>query len=57
MQKTKEQKRKSWETSIGLSQMDGAKPSQEFLNLVEQEINGEITREELRKATLTKWQQ
>ncbi|MBD5403012.1 antitoxin VbhA family protein [bacterium] len=44
---TKEEKRKSWNYAIGMMQVDGVKPDAEYLELVEKEINGEITLDEM----------
>lgn len=51
---TKEEKRKSWDYSIGLMQVDGVKPDAEYLELVEKEINGEITLDEMELIILKK---
>ena len=45
----KEQDRKAWDYAIGMSKVDGGEPSQEFLDLVEKEINGEISTKDMRK--------
>ena len=52
---TKEDKRKAWHFAIGMMQVDGVKPDQEFLDLVEKEINGEITVEEMRLTILKQY--
>ena len=41
---------KAWDYAIGIVQVDGTKPSDEFLELVEKEKRGEITSEDIRKA-------
>lgn len=48
-------KSEAWDYAIGMMQVDGAKPSEEFLELVEKEINGEITTDEMRKYFLKKY--
>lgn len=50
----KEQKRKAWNFGIGMAKIDGGEPSSEFLELVEKEINGEITDEQLLGALIKK---
>ena len=35
---------KAWDYAIGIVQVDGTKPSDEFLELVEKEKRGEITK-------------
>lgn len=37
------EKRKAWDFAFGLNQIDGLRPSKEFLELVERAIRGEIT--------------
>lgn len=45
---TKEEKRKKWDEAIAIAKLDGGNHSSKFLELVEKEINGEITIEEMR---------
>ncbi len=51
---TKEDKRRAWNFAIGMMQVDGVKPDQEYLDLVEKEINGEITLDEMKWIILKK---
>ena len=44
-----------WDYSLGLIQIDGLTPSEEFLELVEREKRGEITTEDMKKALNTKY--
>jgi len=44
-----------WDYSLGLIQIDGLKPSDEFLELVEREKRGEITTEDMKKALDAKY--
>jgi hypothetical protein len=46
---------KAWDYAIGIVQVDGIKPSDEFLELVEKEKRGEITNEDIRKALYQKY--
>lgn len=46
---------KAWDYAIGIVQVDGIKPSDEFLELVEKEKRGEITSEDIRKALYQKY--
>ena len=46
---------KAWDFAIGIVQLDGFKPSDEFLELVEREKRGEITGEEIRKILYEKY--
>ncbi|MBK5200329.1 MAG: antitoxin VbhA family protein [Spirochaetaceae bacterium] len=46
----KEQKRASWDFAININQLDGEWiPSDEYKELIEKEINGEITIQEMRE--------
>ncbi|MDL2248639.1 antitoxin VbhA family protein [Tyzzerella sp. OttesenSCG-928-J15] len=54
---TKEEKHKAWNYAIGMSKIDGGEHSQEFLDLVEKEINGEIPEGETLKRTIEKWKE
>ena len=49
IKRTKEERRKSWDYAIGMSKIDGGEPSQELLDLIEKEINGETTHEDIIK--------
>lgn len=45
----KKEKRAAWDFAININQLDGEwKPVEEYMELVEKEINGEITTEEMR---------
>lgn len=48
-------KDKAWDYAIGIVQVDGIKPSDEFLELVEKEIQGEITRDDIRRTLIEKY--
>jgi hypothetical protein len=53
---SKEEKRKAWEWGIGMNQLDGEWiPSEELKELMEKEINGEITTEEIREILIKKY--
>ena len=52
---TREDKRKAWNFAIGMMQVDGVKPDKEYLELVEKEINGEITLEEMKQIILKQY--
>ncbi len=41
------EKSKAWDFALGLIKVDGLKPSEEFLELVEKEKKGEITTEDI----------
>ena len=44
-----------WDYSLGLIQIDGLTPSDEYLELVEKEKRGEITTAEMKKALDSKY--
>jgi len=55
--RTKEERRESWDYAIGMAKIDGGEPTQEFLCLAEQEINGDIPEGETLKRTIAKWKE
>ena len=46
---------KAWDFAIGVVQIDGIKPSDELLKLVEQEKKGEITNQDIRNFLYEKY--
>lgn len=46
---------KAWDYAIGIVQIDGIKPSDDFMALVEKEKRGEITGEDIRKVLYHKY--
>lgn len=46
---------KAWNFAIGIVQMDGTKPSDDFLELVEKEKRGEITGDDIRRVLYNKY--
>ena len=46
---------KAWDYAIGIVQVDGIKPSEEFLDLVEKEKKGEITGDDIRRVLYNKY--
>lgn len=55
---TKGEKRKAWEFGININQLDRAwEPSKEFKELMEREINGEITTDQMVKILVKKYTQ
>ena len=46
---------KAWDYAIGIVQVDGIKPFDEFLELVEKEKNGDITGEDIREVLYRKY--
>lgn len=45
----------AWNFAIGIVQVDGVKPSEEFMELVEREKCGEITGDDIREALFKKY--
>ena len=46
---------KAWDYAIGIVQVEGIKPSQDFLELVEKEKRGELTNEDIRRVLVKKY--
>jgi len=46
---------KAWDYAIGVVQVDGIKPSDDFLELVEKEKKGEMTGEDIRRVLKRKY--
>ena len=42
-------KDKAWDYALGIIKVDGLKPSEEFLEIVEKEKRGEITDQDIKK--------
>lgn len=47
--------KKAWDFAIGVVQIDGRKPSDDFLEMVEKEKRGEMTGDDIRKALVEKY--
>jgi len=45
----------AWDFAIGIVQLDGIKPSEDFLELVERQKEGEITNEDIRQELIKKY--
>lgn len=48
---------KAWDYAIGIVQLDGIKPSDYFMELVEREKAGEITGDDIRRLLTEKYKQ
>lgn len=46
----------AWSFAIGVAQIDGIKPSDDFMELVVAEKRGEISGEDIRRALIQKYQ-
>lgn len=46
---------KAWDYAIGVVQLDGIKPSEDFLKLVEKEKKGEMTGDDIRRVLYKKY--
>lgn len=47
--------KKAWDYAIGIVQVDGIKPSEEFLQLVEKEKKGQLTGDDIRRVLQKKY--
>lgn len=47
--KNRMNKEKAWNYALGIIKVDGLEPSPDFLELVEKEIKGEITTDDIRR--------
>lgn len=52
---SKERNEAAWNYAIGIVQVDGIKPSDEFMELVEKEKRGELTGEDIRRILIKKY--
>jgi hypothetical protein len=48
-------KAEAWDYALGMIKIDGLEPSPEYLELVEKEKRGELTREDIKKVLDTKY--
>jgi len=46
---------KAWNYAIGIVQVEGIKPSNDFLELVEKEKRGELTNDDIRRVLVKKY--
>ncbi|MCL2360727.1 MAG: antitoxin VbhA family protein [Defluviitaleaceae bacterium] len=46
---------KAWNYAIGIVQVEGIKPSSDFLELAEKEKRGELTNDDIRKVLIRKY--
>lgn len=46
---TEIERKKAWNYALGMIKIDGLTPSKDFLQLVEKEIKGEITPDDIKK--------
>jgi len=47
---------RAWDYAIGIVQVEGIKPSNDFLELVEKEKRGELTNDDIRRVLVQKYQ-
>ena len=45
----------AWDYAIGIVQIEGIKPSQDFLELAEKEKRGELTNDDIRRVLVKKY--
>ena len=55
MNSEKTQNDKAWDYAIGIVQVEGIRPSDDFLELVEKEKRGELTNEDIRQVLVKKY--
>ena len=53
--KTNISNEKAWNYAIGIVQVEGIKPSKDFLELAEKEKRGEITSDDIRRVLVKKY--
>ena len=46
---------KAWDYAIGIVQVEGIKPSKDFLELAEKEKRGELTNDDIRRVLVKKY--
>ena len=46
---------KAWDYAIGIVQVEGIKPSEDFLELVEKEKRGKLTNDDIRRVLVKKY--
>lgn len=56
MNELKMSKTEAWDYALGMIRVDGLEPTAEFLDLVEREKHGEMTREDIKKVLDRKYQ-
>ena len=52
----KMEKSEAWDYALGMIKVDGLEPSPEFLELVEKEKRGELTKDDIKKLLDNKYQ-
>lgn len=55
MNSLKKQKRNDWDIVLGIHKINNYKPNPEFKKLIQKEINGEISTEDIIKLTIDKY--
>jgi len=55
MSERKMSKEDAWDYAIGMIKIDGLEPTPDFLEMVEREKRGEMTREDIKKVLDTKY--
>ena len=56
MTERKMSKEDAWDYALGMIRVDGLEPTPDFLEMVEREKRGEMTREDIKKVLDTKYQ-
>ena len=56
MNERKMNKEDAWDYALGMIRVDGLEPTPDFLEMVEREKRGEMTRDDIKKVLDTKYQ-
>lgn len=51
----KVKKKEAWDIALGIHKINNFEPDEEFKKLIEKEVNGEITTEDIIKQTVEKY--
>ena len=55
MKKSSDTNEKAWNYAIGIVQVEGIKPANDFLELAEKEKRGELTNDDIRRVLVKKY--
>lgn len=55
MSDSKNKKRNDWDIALGIHKINNFEPDEEFKELIEKEVNGEISTEDIIKLTVDKY--
>ena len=55
MAMTRDEKREAWDFAVGMQAVDGHVPSEDMMEMIEKEINGEMTVDEIARELKRKY--